>query len=85
MGKGNADRYRVLISDGVYCNSFAMLATQLNPMVENNQLAEFSVIRVNRHLTSLVNHQNNEGQKYELFKIMNYNNIYINKSNYYLF
>jgi negative regulator of sigma E activity len=29
------DRFRILISDGLYSNSFAMLATQLNPMVHN--------------------------------------------------
>ncbi|XP_054276816.1 replication protein A 70 kDa DNA-binding subunit-like [Macrosteles quadrilineatus] len=62
-GAGHSDRYRILISDGVYLNSYAMLATQLNHMVENNELVEFSIVRLNRHLTSLISNQKNQGQK----------------------
>uniref|UniRef100_A0A1B6MN54 Replication protein A subunit n=1 Tax=Graphocephala atropunctata TaxID=36148 RepID=A0A1B6MN54_9HEMI len=62
-GNVNSERYRLLISDGVYCNSYAMLATQLNHMVDDNQLAEYSIIRVNRHLTSMVNNQQKKGEK----------------------
>lgn len=63
-GNTSSDRYRLLISDGLYSNSYAMLATQLNHMVENKQLEEFTIIRVNRLLTSMVNNNNQQkGEK----------------------
>lgn len=41
-----------------------MLATQLNHLVDNGQLAEYTIIKVNNHLTSMVNkEQNKTGEK----------------------
>ncbi|XP_012275093.1 replication protein A 70 kDa DNA-binding subunit [Orussus abietinus] len=48
-------RFRLLMSDGVRVNSFTMLATQLNPMILNNELSEFSICRVERYAISTVN------------------------------
>jgi len=44
----STERYRLLISDGMYSNSYAMLATQLNKMVTDSTLDEFCVIKVKR-------------------------------------
>jgi len=44
----SSERYRLLISDGMYSNSYAMLATQLNPMVANEQLDDYCVVKVKR-------------------------------------
>lgn len=53
-GEGN-ERYRLLVSDGKYLNSFAMLATQLNELYTQGNLVEFTIIRVDRFITSMVN------------------------------
>ena len=45
----SAERYRLLISDGKFSNSCAMLATQLNNLVADNVLEEFCIIRVNKY------------------------------------
>lgn len=50
----DSERYRILISDGKYFNSFAMLATQLNEMLQNGQLAEFTIVQLGKYVTSMV-------------------------------
>jgi len=45
---GGSERFRLLLSDGVYTNSFSMLATQLNHMVHDNKLSQFTIIRVKK-------------------------------------
>lgn len=49
---GANERYRLLISDGQNLNSFAMLATQLNSMVSNGLIDEFSILKIKRHIIS---------------------------------
>lgn len=49
---GANERYRLLISDGQNLNSFAMLATQLNSMVCNGSIDEFSILKIKRHIIS---------------------------------
>lgn len=49
---GANERYRLLISDGLNVNSFAMLATQLNSMVTSGELSEFSILKIKRHIIS---------------------------------
>jgi len=49
---GSNERYRILISDGVNLNSFAMLATQLNSMVISGELIENSILKIKRHIIS---------------------------------
>ena len=39
-------RFRLLLSDGHYSNSFSMLATQLNNLIHDNQLAQYTIIKV---------------------------------------
>ena len=50
-------RYRLLLSDGQFSNSFSMLATQLNHMVHDNQLAPFTIIKVKKHICNQVGGQ----------------------------
>ncbi|KAI5750710.1 hypothetical protein M8J77_000653 [Diaphorina citri] len=49
---GTAERYRVLISDGVDINSFAMLATQLNDIITDGTLSEFTIVQIKRYIVS---------------------------------
>ncbi|XP_014241853.1 replication protein A 70 kDa DNA-binding subunit [Cimex lectularius] len=58
---GATERYRLLISDGEYLNSFAMLATQLTPMLTSGQLSEYSVVKITNHVVSAV--KNDKGSK----------------------
>jgi len=44
------ERFRLLLSDGLYTNSFSMLATQLNHMVHDQKLSTYTIIRVKKHV-----------------------------------
>ena len=44
-GAGQEERFRLLLSDSQFTNSFAMLATQNNSLVHEKQLEMFTVIR----------------------------------------
>lgn len=57
---GNAERYRLLLSDGQYLQSFSMLSTQLNHLVTEGQLSENTIIKVQQHITSVVNKNEND-------------------------
>lgn len=59
-GGGNAERFRLLLSDGQFLQSFSMLSTQLNHLVTNGELPEFTIIQVKQHITSLVNKNEND-------------------------
>lgn len=54
-GEGKEPRYRLLVSDGKYQCGFAMLATQLNEMLQSGKLADLTIIRLDRTITSVVN------------------------------
>ena len=43
-----ASRFRLLLNDGEYSNSFAMLATQLNHLVHEEALPQYTVIKVKK-------------------------------------
>lgn len=60
---GGVERYRLLLSDGQYLQSFSMLATQLNDMVLNGDLNDFTIICVKQHITSVVN-KTDQNEKY---------------------
>lgn len=60
----NSERYRLLVSDGQYMNTYAMLTTQLNPLITDGQLSDNSIIRVLKYITSMVNKQDKAGTKY---------------------
>jgi len=49
----NLERYRLLLSDGVYQHSFSMLNTNLNHLVLNNKLEKLTIIRIKQHQTQL--------------------------------
>lgn len=51
----NNDRYRLLVSDGKYLVSCAMLATQLNNYVTEDKLSNNTIFRIDRFITSMVN------------------------------
>ncbi|KAH8284199.1 hypothetical protein KR054_012094, partial [Drosophila jambulina] len=50
----DSERYRLLISDGKYFNSYAMLASQLNEMQHKGQLDEFTIVQLDKYVTSMV-------------------------------
>jgi len=52
-GQG-ADRYRLLLSDGVHSHSSAMLATQLNDKVDSGELSQFAVIKLVKYLCNQI-------------------------------
>ena len=63
----SGERYRLLVSDGKKINSFTMLATQLNSMITNNELTEFSICQINRYAISMVN---NSGKQKRVMVIL---------------
>jgi len=48
------ERYRILLSDGQYSNSFSMLATQLNHMIHDKQLEQFTIVKINKFICNQV-------------------------------
>ncbi|XP_039971109.1 replication protein A 70 kDa DNA-binding subunit [Bactrocera neohumeralis] len=52
---GETDRLRLLISDGKFINSYSMLATQLNHLHAEGKLSEYTIVRVDKYITSVVN------------------------------
>ncbi|ESO97542.1 hypothetical protein LOTGIDRAFT_208727 [Lottia gigantea] len=54
LGSGNAERYRIMLSDGDLIYSHAMLATQLNELMENGKVDNNCVIQVERYLCNTV-------------------------------
>ena len=47
---GSTDRYRLLMSDGNHTYSHAMLAAQMNKLLEENQMTNYSIIQVNKYM-----------------------------------
>ena len=48
------ERYRLQLSDGVNKQPSAMLATQLNGLITNNELVQNSVIQLDRYICNTV-------------------------------
>lgn len=48
------ERYRILLSDGEFSNSFSMLATQLNHMIHDKQLEQYTIIKVDKYICNQV-------------------------------
>lgn len=48
------ERFRLLLNDGEYSNSFSMLATQLNSLVHEDKIPQFSIIKVKKHICNQV-------------------------------
>ena len=56
QGSGQ-ERYRLLLSDGLYTNSFSMLATQLNNLIHDKHLEMFTVIKLKKLVCNQVPNQ----------------------------
>jgi len=54
------ERFRVLLNDGEYSHSYAMLATQLNHLVHENALPQYTVIKVKKYVC---NQMANQGKR----------------------
>ncbi|XP_045448079.1 replication protein A 70 kDa DNA-binding subunit [Melitaea cinxia] len=54
QGSGANERFRLLVSDGKHSHSFAMLATQLNDKLITGELSDFSVVQIDRFVTSVL-------------------------------
>ena len=50
---GAVERFRLIISDGVHWSQ-AMLATQLNDLVKNNEIQVHTVLRLNEYIVNNV-------------------------------
>ncbi|XP_041348869.1 replication protein A 70 kDa DNA-binding subunit-like [Gigantopelta aegis] len=50
----SADRYRLLLSDGQLSYSHAMLATQLNEMMEEGRMDNLCVVQIDRYLCNTI-------------------------------
>ena len=48
------ERYRLLLSDGHYSTNLSMLATQLNNLIHDKQLEQFTLIKVKKHICNSV-------------------------------
>lgn len=53
-GSGGTDRYRLLLSDGRFSHSSAMLATQLNNLVVDGEMETFTVIRLEKYICNTI-------------------------------
>ena len=53
LGSGQ-ERFRLLLNDGEYSSSFTMLATQLNSLVHEDKIPQFSVIKLKNHICNQV-------------------------------
>uniref|UniRef100_A0A1B0BMK5 Replication protein A subunit n=1 Tax=Glossina palpalis gambiensis TaxID=67801 RepID=A0A1B0BMK5_9MUSC len=62
INTAESERIRILISDGQYFNSYAMLSTHLNFLCEDEQLKENTIIRVDKYITSIVS-KNDAGKR----------------------
>ncbi|XP_056629805.1 replication protein A 70 kDa DNA-binding subunit [Diorhabda sublineata] len=53
-GSGDKERIRILLSDGKYTISFAMLTAQMNEKIGPNGVENFSVVQIDKYITSVV-------------------------------
>ena len=56
------DRYRILLSDGKYTYAYRMLATQLNHLITNGKLDNFTVVQVNKVICNRIASQTTNGK-----------------------
>lgn len=60
---GDKERYRILLSDGKYLISFAMLSTQINNKVGNGEIPVYSIIKIKKYVTSIINNTGNKDKR----------------------
>ncbi|CAN7938762.1 unnamed protein product [Ixodes hexagonus] len=52
---GNStDRYRLLLSDGVKCHTYAMLGTQLNSKIIDKEIERFAVVQLDKYMCNTI-------------------------------
>lgn len=56
-------RFRLLLSDGIYTISFAMVTTHISDQNASGEIPDYSVIRVNNYITSVINNTGRSGEK----------------------
>lgn len=56
-------RFRLLLSDGVYTISFAMVTTHIGDVNGSGEIPDYSVIRINNFITSVINNAGKAGEK----------------------
>lgn len=54
QGSGANERFRLLVSDGKHSHSFAMLGTQHNDKLITGELSDYSVIKIDKYITSVL-------------------------------
>lgn len=83
QGSGTNDRYRLLVSDGKHSHSFAMLATQLNQKLIDGELCDYTVVKIDRFITSVLNNAG-KGEKYVVrFSLLFVDLLFIDRSDFY--
>uniref|UniRef100_G3TEZ6 Replication protein A subunit n=1 Tax=Loxodonta africana TaxID=9785 RepID=G3TEZ6_LOXAF len=66
-------RYRLLMSDGVNTLSSFMLATQLNPLVEEERLSSNCICQINRFIVNTLK----DGRYVVCFLVFSYSNLFV--------
>lgn len=56
-------RFRLLLSDGIYTISFAMVTTHIGDANGSGEIPDYSVIRINNFITSVINNAGKTGEK----------------------
>lgn len=54
QGNGPNERYRMVLSDSIHAHTCAMLATQLNYMVSNDELDAKAIIRLDKYICNII-------------------------------
>lgn len=62
-GSADKERFRLLLSDGKYAVSFAMLTTQINDKTTKGEIVDNSIILIKRYITSVINNSGKASNK----------------------
>lgn len=64
-------RYRLLLSDGMYTISFGMITAHISSENTTGEIPDYSVIKINNFITSVINNTGKGGEK-RVLVILNY-------------
>lgn len=67
-------RYRLLLSDGIYTISFAMVTIHISEQSDTGGIPDYSIIRINNFITSVINNTGRGGEK-RVLVILNYDTL----------
>lgn len=65
------ERFRILLSDGKYLITYAMLTAQVGNQAVSREIATFSVIKIKKYVTSVINNAS-KNEKYVLICVNRY-------------